>query len=405
MKKMILPVILIIGFSLGGKNIALGGELIDKHNWEKVKDTFIGARHLEDIKKGIYTINIIPTKPMKAPKYFDELTRKNAGLAKLTPAGQLPNDQYKGGIPFPSIDMKDPQAGKKVLWNYFWRYQGDDYTGEYDRYCFDKLNRRVDAGVVVSIMRAVGRGTVPPTPSIPGDEELEIYWMTINTYPRDASGTVTLALRPNDPDQYDTMWRFFPSVRRVRRLPSTERYAAMPPTDYILDDTLGFSGKVTHFTHKLMGEKKVLVPAHLPPSPYKLKMRPGYPFPVDLDWELRDSWVVEQVARPDIYPKYAYGKRVFTIDKENFGINSIIIYDRKGEYWKDTVFTYSEAMTKAGETVVSAYGNAGFHDFQSSHSTVSQTGSPPSHDSGLSREDFGIDKLLEVSRMGRIRAK
>ena len=405
MKKMILLVTFIIGFSLGGKNIALGGELIDKNNWQKVKDTFPMIRMLEDVKKGIYTVNVVPTRPMKAPKYFDELTRKNAGLAKLTPAGHLPNALYKGGIPFPSIDPKDPQAGTKLMWNYFWRYQGDDYIGEYDRFCFDKLGRRVDAGVVVSIMRAVGRGIVPPTPSIPGDEELEIFWMTINTYPRDASGTVTLALRPNDPDKYDTMWRFFPSVRRVRRLPSTERYAAMPPTDYILDDTLGFSGKVTHFTHKLMGEKKVLVPAHLPPSPYKLKMRPGYPFPVDLDWELRDSWVVEQVARPDIYPKYAYGKRVFTIDKENFGINSIIIYDRKGEYWKDTVFTYSEAMTKAGETVVSAYGNAGFHDFQSSHSTVSQTGSPPSHDSGLSREDFGIDKLLEVSRMGRIRAK
>ena len=405
MKKMILLVTIIIGFSLGGKDVALGGELIDKNNWQKVKDTFPMIRMLEDVKKGIYTVNVVPTRPMKAPKYFDELTRKNAGLAKLTPAGHLPNALYKGGIPFPSIDPKDPQAGTKLMWNYFWRYQGDDYIGEYDRFCFDKLGRRVDAGVVVSIMRAVGRGIVPPTPSIPGDEELEIFWMTINTYPRDASGTVTLARRPNDPDKYDTMWRFFPSVRRVRRLPSTERYAAMPPTDYILDDTLGFSGKVTHFTHKLMGEKKVLVPAHLPPSPYKLKMRPGYPFPVDLDWELRDSWVVEQVARPDIYPKYAYGKRVFTIDKENFGINSIIIYDRKGEYWKDTVFTYSEAMTKAGETVVSAYGNAGFHDFQSSHSTVSQTGSPPSHDSGLSREDFGIDKLLEVSRMGRIRAK
>ena len=404
MRKMMLVVTLLIGFSLGGRSVALGGELMDKHNWEKVKDSLIATRLLEDIKKGIYTINIVPTRSLKGPKYFDELTRKNAGLAKLTPAGQLDNSLYKGGIPFPSLDPQDPQAGKKVMWNFNWRWQGDDYTGDYDRFCFDKSNRRVDAGVMVNIMRAVGRGKIPPIPSVSGDEDLEIFWMTINTYPRDASGTVTLAKRYNDPDKYDSLWRFFPSVRRVRRLPSTERYAAMPPTVFILDDTMGYSGKITHFNHKLLGEKKILVGV-VPPPPYKYAMKDGYQFPMNIDWQLRDSWVVEEVARPEIYPKYAYGKRMIYVDKEHWGINGIKIYDRKGEYWKEFPFTYTEFTTKEGETVVSVYGNVGCSDLQTGYTTDSQSATVPMHDSGLSREDFGIDKLLEVSRMGRVRAK
>lgn len=405
MKKMILLVTLIIGFSLGGNNVASGGELIDKHNWERIKDNFIATRLLEEVKKGNYTVNIVPTKPMRAPKYFDALTRKNAGLAKLTPAGHLPNNLYKGGIPFPVIDPKDPQAAKKIMWNFNWRYQGDDYTAEYTRFCFDKEGRKVDAALEVSIMRAVGRGKVAPTPSIPGDENLEIYWMTINTYPRDAAGTVTLALRENDPDKYDSMSRFFPSVRRVRRLPSTERYAAMPPTVFILDDTMGYSGKMTHFNHKLLGDKKILVPAHLP-APYIYKMKPGYPFPLDLDWELRDCWVVEEVARPEVYPKYIYGKRVMYVDKEYWGLQGIQIYDRKGEYWKDFgAFTYTEAFTADGEAVASVHGNAGCNDLQTGHTTTSTMPKLPAHDYGLVREDFGIDKLAAVSRMGRVRAK
>ncbi|HLA28198.1 MAG TPA: DUF1329 domain-containing protein [Syntrophales bacterium] len=406
MKKMVLLATLIIGISLVGKNFALAGELIDKNNWQKVKDTLIHTRILEDVKKGIYTVNVVPAKPCPVPKYFDELTQKYAGQAKLTPSGHLPNSQYHGGTPFPNIDLKDPQAAKKIMWNFAWRYQGDDFTGEFDRFCFDNQNRKVDAGVAVSIMRAVGRGIIPPTPTIPGDEDLEIYYMTIYTYPRDASGTVTLAVRPSDPNKYDSMSRFFPSVRRVRRLPSTERYMSMPPTIFIMDDTLGYSSKMTHFNHRLLGDQKILVPTHIPPPPAKYKMKPGYPFPLDLEWELRDSWVIEDIPRPEIYPKYAYSKRIIYIDKEHWGFNAIKAFDRKGEYWKDlSNTTFCDGRTKAGDPILAMYGNTGCSDLQTGHVTVSQAGGDLLYDYGLNRDDFGIDKLLTISRMGRIRVK
>ena len=402
MKKITLFLSLVTIFFLGGNDISLGGELIDAHNWEKVKDILPHKTILEDIKKGLYTINIVSAKPMKVPKYFDELTRKNVGIAKLTPKGHLPNNLYKGGTPFPQIDPKDPQAGTKIFWNWAWKWQGDDYIGEFDRYCFDKTNRRVNAAIAVGFMRAVGRGKIPPTPSIPGAEHITTYWLNISTYPRDVRGTVTLAIRYDKPDKYDDVWRFFPTVRRVRRLPSTERYAALPPSIFIMDDTMGFSGKITHFTYRLLGEEKILSPVHVPPPPYKFKIRPGYPFPLDLPWELRDCWVVEQKPRPEIYPKYAYSKRIFRIDKEVWTDLGCQMFDRKGEYWKEYIGTLSEYTLENDEKGWYIHGNTGAVDLLTGHKTTSLV-TRQLMDCGFTRKHFGIGKLLEFSRMGRMR--
>ena len=402
MKKITLFLSLVIVFFLGGNDISLGGELIDAHNWEKAKDIIMQKSIVEAIKKGLYTVNIVPTKPMKNPKYFDELTRKNAGLAKLTPEGHLPNDLYKGGIPFPEIDPKDPMAGTKIFWNWNWMWQGDDYLDEFHRFCFDKNNRKLDAGIAIGSMRTVGRGKIPPIPSIPGEEDKEMYYLMISIYPRDASGTVTLVVRHNDRDKHDSMWRFFPTVRRVRRLPSTERYAALSPTVYLMDDSRGFSGKITHFTYRLLGEKKIIIPAHVPPPPHKFKMRPKFPFPLDLDWEWRDSWVVEQTPRPEIYPKYAYSKRIFYIDKECWGTLVSHMYDKKGECWKEMVMYFVDYTTEGGEKLWDAGGTIGAHDLKTRHTTTTMLTSHEM-DSGLTQGHFIFSKLLEFSRMGRMR--
>ena len=402
MKKITLFLSLVIVFFLGGNDISLGGELIDAHNWEKYKDQIPKRTILEAIKNGRATIKIVPTKPMAVPEYYKKATEKYKGTAKLTPKGHLPNALYKGGKPFPEIDPKDPMAGTKIFWNWNWRFQGDDQMVSYDRYCYDKVNRRVNAGLAISFIKTVGRGTIPPKPTIPGTEHLEQYYMIITTYPRDAAGTVTLGKRYNDPDKYDDMWRFFPSIRRVRRLPSTERYAAMPPSVFILDDTRGFSGKITHFIYKLLGEKKMLAPVHVPPPPYRYKMRPGYPFPLDLDWELRDCWVVEQTPRPEIYPKYAYSKRIFYIDKECWGTLVSHMYDKKGECWKEMVMYFVDYTTEGGEKLWDAGGTIGAHDLKTRHTTTTMLTSHEM-DSGLTQGHFIFSKLLEFSRMGRMR--
>ncbi|MBI2351840.1 MAG: DUF1329 domain-containing protein, partial [Deltaproteobacteria bacterium] len=97
---------------------------------------------LNRIKQG-YTFQIKPPTTYQPPREYVEATKKYAGGARLGADGELLN--HFGGLPFPEVDPRDPQAGQKVAWNYYWRWRGDDYKagggteiGKVIRYAIEK---------------------------------------------------------------------------------------------------------------------------------------------------------------------------------------------------------------------------------------------------------------------------
>jgi hypothetical protein len=234
----------------------------------------------------------------------------------------------------------------KVAWNFYWRWVGDDFsvaqvgnTGyNYKRIIIFESKNEVEAETGLYNLRAIGRLSVPPIGAFPDAREkgVEYYFMQASTYPRDTAGTTFLLQRYVDPMKWDDMWVFVPSIRRVRRFPTSQRCSTLAPTDYNWDDSQLFNGKVPHFTYKLIGKQKMLVVSDWEgksPPPRKQ----GDFFPQELKWRPTDFWVVEQVSKD---PAYCYSKRVLYIEP----LTSIGLiwknYDRKGELWKEGMVAY-----------------------------------------------------------------
>ena len=62
-------------------------------------------------------IPIIESKKVEWPKAYREATEKYSGQVKLSADGR---DMYNyvAGCPFPKIDLNDPLAGFKLMWNH-----------------------------------------------------------------------------------------------------------------------------------------------------------------------------------------------------------------------------------------------------------------------------------------------
>jgi hypothetical protein len=62
-------------------------------------------------------IPVIETKKVEWPKAYKEATEKYAGQVKLAADGK-DMFNYVAGCPFPNVDINDPLAGFKLMWNH-----------------------------------------------------------------------------------------------------------------------------------------------------------------------------------------------------------------------------------------------------------------------------------------------
>ncbi|MDY6864333.1 MAG: DUF1329 domain-containing protein [Thermodesulfobacteriota bacterium] len=381
-----------------GCNMALAadvkpGVVIDQNNWEKYKDVLV-IPYRSELKEGLVTMRIMETKPVKFPRAFNEATRRNVGKTSLDKDGGLVN--YVAGIPFPKIDPQDPQAGNKLVWNQYWHWMGDDYYLDHaDRWCTNPQGQEILAGTCQAFLRATGRVTLDPKPAIPGYEDIETFFVNMNLYPRDAAGTTVMTKRYSNPVKEDDMWIYIPSLRRVRRFPTSQRCSTIAPTVYTNDDIYGFRGKVPRFNYQFVGDKKLIALCHQKHHP--VKQRKGSAMPQDEDWEVRDFWVVKQTPKD---PSYCYSKRIFYYDKEFWENMHVDIYDRKGEYWKAVpAHVYTKTLKGEPDIYFSTAGTG--YDFQSGHKTF--TYYEWENDVGIKVGEFALSNMVRAARMGRFR--
>jgi len=309
------------------------GDTIGPHNWQKVEG-MVGQNLLRRIKQG-YTFKIAERSVYPPPKEYLEATERYSSQVKFGPNGQLLN--YVAGVPFPKLNPNDPQAGLKLAWNFFWRWLGDDYkngggteegTIIRDVIEADGSERRAD--IVSYFIRARGRITLDPKPQIPGYEHIDWMQLRADEYPRDTSGTTTLEIRYADPKVEDDLYVYIPSLRRVRRAPPIQRCATLAPSEFNFDDINSFNGKITDFNYKLLGEKKMLGNFNQEHIPFHRKK--GDYLPLDEAWQLIDTYALEITPKDS---SYCYPKKIIYIDKINWESLMVMIWDKKGNYWKE----------------------------------------------------------------------
>ena len=134
--------------------------------------------------------------------------------------------------------------------------------------------------------------------------------MTRFLEPADVKGTVSLLVERSDKD--DDIWIFLPSVKKVRRLISSNKKDSFVGTDFSYGDVIGH--KVKEWNHTLLKEE---------------------------DADGKPCFVIESLPKDaTIKANSGYSKRVTWIQKDTFVTIKAVFYDEAGELLKEARYSH-----------------------------------------------------------------
>ena len=280
------------------------------------------------------------------PNYI-AATQQYGGQAQMGEgAGALMN--YTAGKPFPgepSVD--DPRVGDKMAWNMRYAYAGDSgaipemYWGYRDMRA-QKLERVLT--FTASSMRFKYRHVVEPLPALEKNK-YDVFNAIILTAedPADVGGTRLLIFYNADDNADEQGWMYVPTLRRVRRVATTARTDAFLGSDIMIEDFLGYSGRIKDMTWSYKGSSFVMLPMYrhdqielaeqkASHSDYRFVDFTGHSgcFP-KVQWQLRKVWVVEGVP---VRADHPLSKRFFYVDAQTSFPVLGKVYDKAGVLWK-----------------------------------------------------------------------
>ena len=317
------------------------GDFITKQNAGKI-DGLVAEGVAWAVRNGM-DIRVVPYEPIPIPKAYKEATEKYSDQCTIGQQGELLG--WTAGRPFPVVDSNDPEAARKIMYNFeHTQYFTDDLnthlpdadTGSLYIDAKGARHYRVERHFVADWLRVLaysGRLYHEPIHEIPDNHNrtLEKSGLYPLIEPFDLKGVGGVAYRYLDAIRQDDTWLYLPSLRRVRRMSSAQRSDALFGQDIDVDSYGGYAGQIPWFDWKLLGEKPMLASLHgvrLPPEP--CEKDGGMTFCEN--WEMRPSvYIIE--GKPKA-PNYAYSKRVIFVDKETYFIVYSDLYDHSGELWK-----------------------------------------------------------------------
>jgi hypothetical protein len=245
------------------------GDVIDKTNWEKVQG-MVPEKLLEMVKRGEFILDIEDTEYKSRecfPKFAEDAMVANVGKYDLneddwiieTASGKL----AKGiiGLPFPEIDPADPEAATKLM-----------YTREYVAYILGSLRNTFQTPFLTrSGYQRTQKGQMyqmvmdgnPESVARSNPDEMIKYQIARVASPYDIAGTAIMTWRHKDPQKEDNTFGYIPAIRRVRRMSPGNRSDALFGSDFSVDDTSCFDGKVTSMEWSLVGKREAVL--RLPP--------------------------------------------------------------------------------------------------------------------------------------------
>jgi Protein of unknown function (DUF1329) len=374
------------------------GDTIGPENWEKARG-MVGENLLNRIKQG-YTLRIKPGRSIGVPKEFNVATTRYSGQVKLESNGELLN--YVAGLPFPNVHLDDPQIGLKMAWNFYWRWVGDDYKtgggtggGKIIRYAIEKDGSERRAEVLHHTIKTRGRVTLDSKPRLDGYEHIDWMQLRADEYPRDTAGTTTLEIRYADAKREDDLYIYVPSIRRVRRAPPIQRCATIAPSEFNFDDINSFGGKITDFNYRFLGRSRMLGNFAQEQVPFYRKI--GDYLPVKESWEIVETYGLEITPKD---PNYCYPRKVIYFDTQSFETFWTMIWDAKGNYWKEQFALRSPVKLPDGQLALSV-GTVVIINVQNGRSTL--VDAVRNYNQGYQPSLFTLATLQTVMRGGAIR--
>jgi hypothetical protein len=355
---------------------------------------------------------------------FKTASERNAGKFSVNAAGALTDkttNSYPAflyGYPFPHIDLEDPHAATKVIYNFSYTLMQPD-----DAERFSNLYWVTPSVLERNPVEFQGQllfyGSRFSGPIANPDATLR-KGLIAGVAPHEVFGVLVLEWAYLDPQRWNSLWSYIPELRRVRHLAAANGSDSLFGSDLAHDDPYLFSGKVLYFTWKLVGVQEALVPYTLPnPKPlhrtdqaYTLENPQDF---LAMGWEneewkgkawwptnchlvKRPVWIIEAKAKD---PQYAYSRQVLWIDTELYVAYYKEAYNRAGQLWRMLLNAVSVVQTPEGDFSLAQPDFTLVVDEQSNHATVElplKPGQRLTFNAGLSANRFTPSALLRQGK-------
>ena len=329
----------------GGHELLRAGNRITASNVDAYGN-WLDETLAERIRKGEYEITLGRALNFPVHPRYVEATLEHAGKTVI---GDEPGELlgYKAGRPFPELLVDDPQTGLKAAWNMRYAYAPDEtetvhFIWRYKDMAREKLERTLKMyGAILRYKHRHSHDPIPEVANNPSNLYTALY-LRVN-YPQDIRNTQLLIHRLEDDTAPEQAWIYFNTQRRVKRIATGQKTDAFLGSDIMIEDFLGYNGRIRDQEWKFLGSKEMLLPmfAHneLDLSNEKAD-KDGYrdiPFGgkgacyPEVTWQLRKVHVVE--AYP-LDPSHPLSKRHYLIDAATFSSGLGRIYDKAGKLWK-----------------------------------------------------------------------
>ena len=426
-------IVLILGASKFSFADVAVGDVIDKTNWQKAQGLLPDAM-LEYLQKGYLTIKVGKLNYEPADMLSDECReslKKNHGRYSINPKGEIIDnrtgeiDPYDiMGIPFPVLDLHDPQVGLKMQVNHMYYTYGRgnvDMTAT-DYFVGNKMERYIRGPQLGIAFLGTAKNIAKQREAKNFGKKIETLFSMKVTDPYELNGlaTMTYAYADNTPDK---VFAYVPALRRTRVLSAAARSDAMFGTDYTLDDANGgFMGKSRDFNCTYIRSQDTLM-RFVAPNVIDLvknsngtyELKGNYP---SVQWGFQtagwkgklwastnDIWVKQKVHIVECKakdPYYNYGKFELWYSPDTRLYAHKIIWDRAGKRWK-VMNTGNGAYMSKDRSIVqinSAFGDW-IYDEQRDHATCIAEFNPKEKkifDAILSTDSFTMGGMAKFAK-------
>ena len=329
------------------------GTVITKENVASFS-TILAPKLVELISDEFLTITTGEALSFATHPAYLEATRHYLDTTEL---GEEPGiiRSYVAGRPFPrEPQLDDPRAGDKLAWNlrYTYIYDSGELSSFYWQYKSirrDKLERELSFSA--SSMKFMHRHVQEPIPSMPNNPSQIYHALYLKVLaPPDLRGTQLLVQRLEDDTKKEQTWLYLSSQRRVRRLASGQTTDAFLGSDIMIEDFLGYNGRIMDQKWTYKGVTWVLLPffnhdqqplvdagQQLDGFQFIGFHGKGGCFP-NVTWHLRKAYILE--AEP-YWKQHPLSKRRYYLDAQTMLPVYGHIFDRSGNLWKVAIAAYS----------------------------------------------------------------
>lgn len=342
------------------------GTQIDATSVEKYRH-LIPESLQQHIAAGDYQFTVGPQLTFPVQSEYMIRTLENAGATALGERpGQL--NGYQGGRPFLSINQQDPDAGIKTAWNMRYTYSPDEtetqrFIWRYQDMVTDRVERTLE--MYGALLRYQHRYTHQPIPALednPSDLYSAMYLRAKS--PQDIRNTQLLIHRAEDDTVAEQAWIYFNTQRRVKRIATGQKTDAFLGSDIMIEDFLGYNGRVMDMIWTYQGSQDMLLPYYAHNELYTPTETPsgsdqathykavtftgkGHCYP-HVTWQLRRVHRLKAEPKDSNHP---LSKREYLIDAATFTPALVEIYDRAGKLWKLSIAGYTHSDHQMPENV------------------------------------------------------